>query len=296
MTDLDRLERLNKLREAGALSSEEFEQEKQKLLGLQTPSQGKKTQWWPWAAGVAVLLVVVGTTVFSSGKIEPNAPVITPRELSVRPTPLASDIPQTVAATAEETENATLAFATSEQIIGLNPAYLEKKLGVPKEKSDFSLVYEIGGCTIDYWTKDNKVTSFHFDVTRSCQVTMRGMKIGPATTFGQILAQHKEGRFYASCLTSCGNAADPVIDLKYSAARVTNFVGIRYSTSYDQASAALEMWDKQLRKDQGIGEYDTPEDLDSYMCAPNPPEDARRLIPRMKVRTVWVNNGDREVC
>jgi|LauGreSuBDMM15SN_2_FD.fasta_scaffold14421_2 uncharacterized protein YgiM (DUF1202 family) len=199
-----------------------------------------------------------------------------------------------------DTENAppvnNLSFATSDAVIGVNPAYLEQKLGVPREKSKGSSVFEVGGCTINYRYDDNGVTGFYLDITRSCQPTIRGRKVSPNTTFGSLLAMEKWGKYLASCLYSCGNAADPVIDLSYPGSRSTGFISISYSTDYDQSSVAMGVWEQSLRRSLGLGEFDTPEDTEAFSCVQNPPANVRKLLPRMTVKSVWVTNDDGPSC
>lgn len=61
------------------------------------------------------------------------------------------------------------------------------------------------------------------------------------------------GTYIASCLSGCGNAADPTVDLSYPGSRSNQFLGIHYSAGYDQVSSALERWDKAVRAERGLG-------------------------------------------
>jgi hypothetical protein len=189
-----------------------------------------------------------------------------------------------------------LAFATSENVIGMTPAFLEQKLGTPKEKRPTSLVYELAGCTITYWSDDDEVTTFFLDVTRSCRVVVRGTRVGPSTTFGEIARQAGGGVLTASCLANCGNAADPNIDLRFPAARVYNNIGVSFSSDYDQTSDVLELWEQAVRKERGLDEYGPTDDSDAFNCAIDPPANVKRLADRLKVRTVWVYSGEAGGC
>ena len=87
MDELDRLERLNKLRESGALSGEEFEQQKARILEGR-PSAGLRMSGLWVAVGVLALCVVVAMVGYYVGtsvaqpprKHAVEAPVAPPAE------------------------------------------------------------------------------------------------------------------------------------------------------------------------------------------------------------------------
>lgn len=294
-TDLDRLECLSRLRESGALTDEEFEAKKQEILSAGQVLKISVPRWVLWAlgaAGLASVAAVIGLWAGSSVTetvTGAGAAVVTAR-------PTGSMQPELKPTPTPPSPAELLAFATSESVIGMTPTFLEQKLGTPKEKRPNSLVYELAGCTITYWSDDDEVTTFFFDVTRSCRVAVRGTRIGPDTTFGEIARQAGGGILTASCLANCGNAADPTIDLRYPAIRAYNNVGVSFSSDYDQASDALGLWEKAVRKQRGLDEFAPTDDSDAFNCAIDPPQDVKRLANRLKVRTVWVHSGDDGGC
>lgn len=85
-----------------------------------------------------------------------------------------------------ETEEALLEFATSNSVIGLNPAYVEKRLGIPRIKNAWLLQFELGGCTIDYTIEGSEVKSFDVSINQKCQPTIDGTRITERTTFGEL--------------------------------------------------------------------------------------------------------------
>lgn len=294
-TDLDRLERLSRLRESGALTDEEFETKKHEILSASQEPKTSLPRWVLWAfgaAGLASLAAVIGLWAGSSA----TETVSGADAAAVTAKPMASIEPESTPTPAPPSPAELLAFATSENAIGMTPAFLEQKLGTPKEKRPTSVVYEIAGCTITYWSDDDEVTTFFFDVTRSCRVMVRGTRIGPDTTFGEIARKARGGILTASCLANCGNAADPTIDLRYPAIRAYNNVGVSFSSDYDQASDTLDLWDKAVRKQRGLDEFGPTDDSDAFNCAIDPPQSVRRLADRLKVRTVWVQNGEDRGC
>ena len=294
-TDLDRLERLSRLRESGALTDEEFEAKKQEILSAGQVPKTSVPRWVLWAlgaAGLASLAAVIGLWAGSSA----TETMTGAGAANVTARPTAAMEPEPTPTPTPPSPAELLAFATSESVIGMTPTFLEQKLGTPKEKRPNSLVYELAGCTITYWSDDDEVTTFFFDVTPSCRVAVRGTRIGPDTTFGEVARKAGGGILIASCLANCGNAADPTIDLRFPATRVYNNVGVSFSSDYYQASDALSLWEKAVRKQRGLDEFGPTDDSDAFNCAIDPPQDVKRLANRMKVRTVWVHSGDDGGC
>ncbi|WP_057884210.1 SHOCT domain-containing protein [Tsuneonella troitsensis] len=297
---LNQLERLNRLREAGALSDSEFEDQKQAILVGKSRTGSRRLSvliGLGIVAAIGAIMLVFFWTQGGSNSGDPRA-VASPDapsqgELAVQVAPSQSPTPE---ATTSVSAGDRLTFATSDQVIGTNPAYLEQRLGIPRERSAGYLVFELGGCTISYSATGSRVTGFTVDVGPSCSPTIRGNRIGPRTTFGEILNRDNWGQFIADCLYGCGNAADPVIALSYRGSRATNFISIRYSTSYDQASDALSLWEQGVRREAGLSEYESPLDYEPFNCASNPPEDARRLMPRMRVRSISVTGDEVGPC
>ena len=290
MADLDKLEQLNRLKEAGVLTDAEFEQQKSQILS------GPRSSSTPRTIGLIVLAVLLAAVFWFVTRPAGNSDAMqTGQAELVSETTPPGNAPITSVKSDTPSEN-ILTFATSDAVIGVNPAYLEKKLGVPREKSKGGLVFEVRGCTINYSYDDSGVTGFYLDVTRSCRPTIRGRQVSLNTNFGSLLAMEKWGKYVASCLASCGNAADPVIDLSYPGSRSNQFISISYATDYKQADKALDSWEQSLRKRLGIGEFDDPEDYEAFSCVENPPSEIRTLLSRMTVKTVWVTNDDTPSC
>lgn len=294
-TDLDRLERLSRLRESGALTDEEFEAKKREILSAGQEAKTSLSRWVLWAlgaVGLASLAAVIGLWAGSSA----TQTVTGADAAALTAKPAASMEPEPTPTLTPPSPAELLTFATSENVIGMTPAFLEQKLGTPKEKRPTSVVYELAGCTITYWSDDDEVTTFFFDVTRSCRVNVRGTRIGPDTTFGEIARQAGGGILTASCLANCGNAADPNIDLRFPATRVYNNIGVSFSSDYDQTSDVLDLWEQAVRKQRGLDEFGPTDDSDTFNCAIDPPQNVKRLAKRLKVGTVWVHSGEDGGC
>jgi len=282
MTDLRRLSELNTLREAGALTSGEFEQEKAKLL-----SSKKFTRMASLAVALTLILGAVALwLLLPLHSADPSNPTATAGPAA---TQAADGVwPSSVAQSAQPGED-VLKFATSNEVIGINPAYLETKLGTPREKSNWRIVFDVSGCRISYDLENKEVTSFETDIDQRCHPTIGGVRITPQTTYGQLLHRDSVGGYVASCLTDCGNAADPTIDLSYPGSRATTFISIDYSADFDQVASALERWEQAVRQIQGLGPTDTAADFDTFMCVTDPPSDVLTLLANVKVTSVRVS-------
>jgi hypothetical protein len=288
MNNIDNLERLNRLRESGALTKEEFEHEKNKLIS------GKnhiiKTSILKFSTILLILLLsVIALAIFiwsKKGKIVEIATNEAVAAGNVIDGPTLEAPPKNDPATVEKVNPAPLAFATSAEVLSLSPDYLEQRLGVPKEKNASFMVFEVGGCTILYGINKGSVTGFDVDVSKDCQPTINGIKVTPQTTYGQILSRETGGVYRASCLTDCGNAADPVVYLTYAGSRATGFIDVNYSTDYDQISSALDLWEQEVRKQLGLDEFESPDDYEAFQNVANPPVDVISLLSKARVRSV----------
>lgn len=298
MTDLDNLERLNRLRENGALTEEEFQFEKLKVLSGEAPNKPTHNLKWVLLSG-AILLVVAALAVAFWPRQGKNEAALKP-EIAETGQPLDAPRLETNetnnASVIEKAEPAPLAFATSTEVLGLNPAYLEKRLGVPKEKKASYIVFEVGGCTISYGIDKGSVTRFDVDINQNCQPTIQGVKVSPQTTYGQVFGRETWGKYLASCLYGCGNAADPIVYLTYPGSRATGFVSVNYATDYDQVSNALDLWEKAVRRQRGLGEFETPDDYDAFSCVSGPPAEVVTLLRKARVRSVGVDQEMPRLC
>ena len=126
--ELDRLERLNRLREAGALTTEEFDTKKREILSSGFEAQRKLPRWLSWAFGIAALAVAMVAVVLWSRSSDPTfAPNNDAAVVAAAPsTSLGVQSVLSVEATAPSAAE-LLAFATSENVIGMSPEFLEQR-------------------------------------------------------------------------------------------------------------------------------------------------------------------------
>lgn len=293
MSKIEQFERLHQLRENGVLTDAEFQTEKQKLIsGEKEVGSGR---WRLFAAAAGIVVVVIGGAIVATGYSSPSAtstsaPMTPPGTVAGDPGEGGSAEPAKVDVAGGESAAAALQFAISPEAIGANPGYLEQRLGVPKVKTKYQIVFEVSGCRVDYGVEGNAVSSIDADVTASCQPTVQGVKITPSTTYGQIHRKEPWGSYIASCLSGCGNAADPTVDLSYPGSRSNQFLGIHYSAGYDQVSSALERWDKAVRAERGLGEFDTPDDYEAFSCVAGPPDAVSAQLEKVRVRHIQIRD------
>jgi len=191
--------------------------------------------------------------------------------------------------------SATFSWATNPERIGSNPAYLEKVLGPAERKDDISWSFEVQGCEITYALEDNSVVSFGAEISPSCHMLVNGMPITHATTFGQV------GRVLGGDLTSyciggsCGNAADPTIDLFIPGSRATGFIDTRIDGKYDTIQQrAMDIWQASIRRQHGS----TTDDLDYrlFNCISSPPPAVTAVMRNERVNSVTIGRDLDRLC
>jgi hypothetical protein len=203
----------------------------------------------------------------------------------------ASDVSSSATPQVPDGNQKLLEFATSNDVIGLNPAYVEKRLGIPRSKSANSLEFEIGSCQIRYSVEGTAITEFWLSLGPQCTPNIDGERVSNKTTFGDLLRRSDAGEVSATCLYGCGNAADPTILLSYSGYRYNNFTEVTYYTDYSQAGDTLSAWETAVRNNLGLAESDYIEDYTPFIDAKNPPALIRNNILRMKVTDIHVTGG-----
>lgn len=194
-------------------------------------------------------------------------------------------------------DRSNLDWATSNEIIGLNPDWVEQRLGVPKIKADNRLVFEINGCEVTYLVEVSSIRTMFVDVNETCHPNIQGSRITHETTFGS-LDQPNNGNsdYIAWCLTSCGNAADPTIKLYYPRYKANGDISISYYTNWAQSDDAIEMWERSVRRHEGLSNFEYPPDYRIFRCVSNPPSEIGRLLSEMTVTEVWISRDDADGC
>lgn len=206
-------------------------------------------------------------------------------------------IPTSCSAADEASEQSNRDWATSNEIIGLNPDWVEQRLGVPKIKAANRLVFQINGCEVTYLVEGSSIQTMFVGVNETCHPNIQGSRITHETTFGS-LDQPKNGigDYIAWCLTYCGNAADPTIKLYLPGYRANGDISISYYTNWAQSDDAIEMWERSVRRREGLSDFEYPSDYRVFRCVSNPPSEISRLLSEMTVTQVWISRDDPDGC
>lgn len=120
-----------------------------------------------------------------------------------------------------------------DQMMGVQIAYLESKLGPARTVQDRERTYEIGGCTVRISAESGEVVGYAVPMTQACSTqalaTLKTYDLPQkiTLTMGEFAAARGNADFKADCLTMCGNAADPWVYLESAGPRVSP--GIRAS-------------------------------------------------------------------
>lgn len=122
---------------------------------------------------------------------------------------------------------------TIDQMMGVQVAYLESKLGPARTVQDKQRTYEIGGCTVRVSADGGEVVGYAVPMTPACSTqALAALKDYDLPqkidlTMGEFAAARGNADFKADCLTLCGNAANPWLYLESAGPRVSP--GVRAS-------------------------------------------------------------------
>lgn len=119
------------------------------------------------------------------------------------------------------------------QMMGVQVAYLESKLGPARTVQDKERTYEIGGCTVRVRAEGGEVVGYAVPMMPACSTqalaTLKDYDLPQKIdlTMGEFAAARGNADFKADCLTMCGNAANPWLYLESAGPRVSP--GVRAS-------------------------------------------------------------------
>jgi len=304
----DDLERLARLRDSGALTEEEFALQKQRLLYSESPvpgasesRRGLTTTTKVAIAGFVILMIMLAIY----GWFRPGANQVPANERTgaaqtngSAPIGNQGNMNEPVSL-AEPTPTGSYSWATSTDVLGVTPEFLESRLGPARERSAFSRTFEVGGCRIFYTVERSAVRAFQAPVSTRCRPSLRGtvastLRVSPTTTFGQIWRLLGEGEFRATQVEGFGNAADPTIELEYGGAHVDNFVRVSFSST--DAGDAFSLWANAIRARLGMSPDQPIDDYAPFQCVDNPPSTVGRALRNASVDSVTVGYLSTDGC
>lgn len=151
------------------------------------------------------------------------------------------------------------------EMIGANSSYLEKYTGPArntyKHNDEIHSTYKVDGCEVKVIIQNKTVSSIGlpnlsskctFDLSKFLPNISKKLLSANTLTFGLIDGYFGGGKYGASCLLSCGNAADPDAYLEVDASRADG--GYHITIGVILAGAALDAsnkWQDVMIKNEG---------------------------------------------
>lgn len=122
--------------------------------------------------------------------------------------------------------------------------------------------YVVDRCDVTARVKDGEVVAYGMRLTKACSADVsklmgRRFVVTQATTFSQFTAAFGNSiggdTFYASCLGSCGNAADPTATYKWEGPHAMGFINVDLTATIagDASIAAAFRWRDEILKNEG---------------------------------------------
>lgn len=248
MARLDELERLAALRDRGALSAEEFTEQKQRLL------RSRAAFWRAGLAALIVLLAVGGVCAFLA-----RSSSETPPSSSASSTiPAAAAAPAPIAA--EPVARPTgLPGIFLRSMLGAQVAYLERMTGPPRNISGPLRTYIVEGCSVNVREEKGEIISLGLpNLSPRCTVSLDDFGFGGPTaykaTFGMFARMPSwRMKYSADCIRSCGNAFDPNVYETVDTPHVNGFVSFRVGAAQVSTVAldAVDRWEEAMVAAEG---------------------------------------------
>lgn len=122
----------------------------------------------------------------------------------------------TLALSIDVTHAASVAQVFTGDMLGTNQRYFESVAGIPRESFGDEHKFKVQGCDITATIEGGTVSKLRMELTPKCQADLTQFvgsfapTPGKPLTVGAFNASSGGGLSYsASCLSMCGNAADP---------------------------------------------------------------------------------------
>lgn len=183
------------------------------------------------------------------------------------------------------------------EMIGANLAYFEQVTGPARNGSGTDInIYKVDGCEITAQISKGTIEWLRMDVSPSCSFNLTPFvpsvdgELPPVhqLTFGTFdKASRNTGRYMASCLTRCGNAADPVVYELWEGSRPEMGLQVMLGVVLvdDASIAASNAWQVPMEKAKGedwVGEA-------RFNCARNEYDDvARKAFRDITITTISI--------
>lgn len=147
------------------------------------------------------------------------------------------------------------------EMLSVDLAYFEQTTGIARNTYVNKKLYKMGDCMVTAYISDGSVRALRLDMSKKCTFDLneflhnyKGNFPAPhVMTFGQFDAiTGGGGRFFADCLSSCGNAADPIVYELWegSNADMALEVMLEVVQAGDPALAAADKWQAAMEREE----------------------------------------------
>lgn len=155
-----------------------------------------------------------------------------------------------------------LAQIFDQEMIGADVAYFEQVVGPARNTYDNTKIYKVDGCEVTATISGISVRALRVDLSPQCTFNLNKFlpnfsnRFPPphVMTFGKFDSiTEGTGRFYADCLTQCGNAADPVIFEHWYGSRADLFLEVVLEAvlASSPVLSAAHTWKTAMEKIEG---------------------------------------------
>ena len=138
-------------------------------------------------------------------------------------------------------------------------AYLEHLTGPAWRVDQNVRQYKVAGCVVTVIEKHEVIQSLGLELNERCTFDLNPflqshLPSANRLTFGAF-DQEEDGRFYADCLSMCGNSTDPIVYEHFLGPHAMDFIEVNLKVALvdDQAIAASNVWEKALESSKGLG-------------------------------------------
>lgn len=152
-------------------------------------------------------------------------------------------------------------------MLGVNQRYFESVAGIPRETFGDENIFIVDSCKVTAFITDQRITALRLEIDKNCRpdlpsfmqgfapksASIFGIRARPLT-FGAFSEAAGPLRFFADCLTLCGNAVTPVVSAHWSSPHAVDFMEamLEVQLMSDPAIAAASHWRNVMQNKMGI--------------------------------------------
>ena len=120
--------------------------------------------------------------------------------------------------------------------------------------------YRVDGCRVTTYAKGSEAIAYALDLTSKCNFNLGDfLGNGYGSTAGLTIGKFAKGSFGAhlrarsSCISLCGNAADPTVDFTWEGPHAANFVSVvlTITVADDRSVDASRRWAAVMQEKEG---------------------------------------------